>query len=440
MSELDMMREKAAERVDTWSTGDNVTPISPATKQGAKPTVEQQIGSYFDKLVFDDQDAPLVEPKWLVRNTVAEGGLVFLGGQSTAGKSFMVMELARCLMTGSAFFGRLIEKKVGVVLFAPEGQETIVARMAAMRRHFDIKGSLPFAFLGELPSLETDEGRAVVVGLLVKAHKVFMERFGVPLGAVPIDTLAAAFEIADQNDNSEAAKRIRQMKQVRDEVTKTIGHPVTLLPVHHYGKTLENGLTGGHGWFAGADQVLSILVNKDGLTGEAEPERQIHLAKNRNGSEGPISVFELTYQGLGYRDDGSEWGSLVVNAKLDKPVTKIVKTEKQSKPTRVMDEAFAEALAMHGESRKVFQGTGPTVRAVKIVPHVREAFFARYPTGVDDPDKSKEQNEAARYEAKKKAFQRAIGSLGGNYVTETSDGVEWMWSSRGDKRDKGDKS
>lgn len=210
--------------------------------------------------------------------------------------------------------------------------------------------------------------------------------------------------------------------------------------MHHYGKQLENGLTGGHGWFAGADQVLSILVNKDGLTGEAEPERQIHLAKNRNGAEGPISVFELTYQGLGYRDDGSEWGSLVVNAKLDKPVTKIVKTEKQSKPQRALDEAFAEALAMHGESRKVFKGTGPTVKAVKIVPHVREAFFARYPTGVDDPDKTQEQNEAARYEAKKKAFQRAIGSIGGAYVTETAEGAEWMWSSRGDKRDKGDKS
>jgi hypothetical protein len=139
-----------------------ITPIRPTAK--GEETVGQKAERYFSKLLFDNADRPLTEPKWLVRNTVSDGGIVFIGGQSGAGKSYIALELAVSIMTGEDFFGRKVERRGAVVRLAAEGQSTIDARLAAVKLHHGIVDDLPFAYLGELPSLETNDEREVRYG------------------------------------------------------------------------------------------------------------------------------------------------------------------------------------------------------------------------------------------------------------------------------------
>tara|TARA_R110002049_G_scaffold45975_1_gene133815 strand:- start:5463 stop:6356 length:894 start_codon:yes stop_codon:yes gene_type:complete len=292
-----------------------------------------------------------------------------------------------------------------------------------MKRAHGIVQDLPFAYLGRLPSLESPRGRKIVVELLKRINQVFTEKFGVPLGVVAMDTLAATFEIKDQNDNSEAARRIAMLREIQDG----LGFSAVMLPVHHYGKQADVGLTGGHGWKAGADQVLSVLAERDQVTGECFA-RELALAKNRSGSDGPISAFDLVPVVLGKLEDGTDWGSVFVQPSRHKTTHETrKKPNRPKKNERAFHEAFLEAMIAHKRTVRIAGGTGPDVQAVALVPHVREAFFTKYAAVSDDPFKSLVENRKTSHDTKRKAFQRVVSQLSDRYSVETIADTEYVW-------------
>lgn len=421
---LKELQAKAEAMTETTRQGPNVHPFRPPAPQ-PEMTFEQKVDDLFSRLIFDNGDRPLLAPRWRVRDTVEMGGVIFIGGQSGAGKSFVVFELARCLMLGTAFFGRKIDHRCAVVLFAPEGQATIDARMAAMKRHYRIDEDLPFAHLGECPDLTKAENRVLVAAMLRRANEVFKQTFNLEIGVVFVDTVAASLDMEDQNNNSEVTRHVKGLKQL----AAAVGPEVSFIGSHHYGKTVENGLTGGHAWLANADQVLSVLATKDPVTGEVDGLRSLSLAKNRNGQEGPIGPFDLTYLGLGYREDGDEWGSMVLVPRLDQlaAVAKPKGVQPQKNHTVFRDAVF-EALIEHGRDIRVAGGQGPVVRAVPLSPYVRELFFSKYPTGDDDPSKTPQENQKTKNETRKKAYARVFQKLDTTFATEEINDVEWIWN------------
>jgi len=393
-----------------------VREFQPPPQQGdgaAKPPL-------FPQFVWDGDREP-APPDELIEDTIGERAVVFIGGQSGAGKSFLLMEMARCLMIGTAFFGRHVTRKVGVAVLAPEGDETLTGRLAALKKAHDIQGNLPFTYLGPVPNLMDPAERKRVVEALKNIDARMREKFSIPLGVLFMDTLAATFDMEDENDNSEASRVIRFTKEMRDELG------ITIVLVHHYGKTAETGLRGASAWRGGIDQLLSVLADRNEVTGDVTI-RELAVAKNRGGPEGPIGPFELEFVQLGLRENLKPWGSLVVVPRLDLPPTMQTARKKPAgtKPQRTFDDAFAEAI-IAGETYKTFNGTGPTVRAVRIVPTLKDIFFAKYQTGEDDPKKTDAQNEATRVDAKRKAFQRAMRNLPAKYATDEHNGVEWIW-------------
>src|SRR5208337_5237287 len=82
-------------------------------------------------------------------------------------------------------------------------------------------------------------------------------------------------------------------------------------PVHHYGKSDAAGLRGGSLWRGGADVVLSVIADRNELTGKVAG-RELALAKARDGFEGPIAPFTLRRHDLGTDDDGELFGTLIV--------------------------------------------------------------------------------------------------------------------------------
>lgn len=436
----DAIKAAAAAQTETVVMSSNVAPIRPL--EPGQQTFEQKVDDLLRRFVFHNQARQLVAPHWRVRDVISVGGLVFIGGQSGAGKSFVVLELARCLMTGAAFFGRKVDKPCAVVLFAPEGQETIDARLGALTRTHGITADMPFAYLGECPDLTKPENRMLVAATLRRVNAHFQQHFGIELGAVFVDTVAAAMDIEDQNNNSEVTKHIKGLKQL----ARDVGPEVTFIGSHHYGKTVDSGLTGGHAWKANADQVVSVLADKDQVTGEIEGLRTLSLSKNRNGPEGDIGPFDLSYVPLGHREDGDEWGSMVLLPQMDQAST--IRGKKVAAPNRglaTLRDAVHEALTINGRPVRIAKGQGPQVTAVQLSPFVRDLFFAKYPTGEDDPSKSAEANEEAKYQARKRAYSRALDKLDSAFSVEEIGGVQWIWTTKkirsmpsGDNGDMGD--
>jgi hypothetical protein len=386
---------------------------------GAPPQPANDTGKLFPRFVWDG-DRVAKPPEELIEDTIGERSVAFLGGQSGAGKSFVMMEMSRCLMTGDAFFGRKVSRRVGVAVLAPEGDETLDGRLEALRRTHALPQRLPFAYLGEVPDLKKDDERDRIVVALRDVDARMRRDHGLPLGIVFFDTLVASFDLADENDNSEASKTIRQMKEIRTALG------ITVVPVHHFGKGAETGLRGASGWRAGTDQLLTVTADRNEVTGDCQ-NRQLNVGKNRNGAEGPIAPFDLEFVTLGQRDDGRPWGTLVVVPRLDQPTTgRTGKRLSGTRAGRVFDIAFENAILSHGEDHRTFGGTGGTVRAVPVGP-LKDAFFSLYQTGTDDPLKTPEQNAKTKHEAKKKAFGRAMNSLPAGYASDQHAGVERIW-------------
>lgn len=254
-------------------------------------TLNRDSVASLDGVVFDG-DAALAPERMLVKRLIPYDGIAFLGGQSGSGKTFVSIDLAVSLASGEPFFGQKVCERVGVVIVAAEGGGTIANRVHVARNEKAHGEILPIAWLTASPDLSNPWELPGFIAKLKAIGAKMQETHGVRLGAVIIDTLAAAFGLKDENDNSEAARAIRQMHAISNALGAVV------LPVHHYGKSEETGLRGASAWRAGADVVLSVTADRNQITGKVS-NRRLSLAKARSGEEGEIGGFELQFVRIG---------------------------------------------------------------------------------------------------------------------------------------------
>lgn len=359
-----------------------------------------------------DGDAPPEPPHYLVKNLLPAEGVAMLGGQSGAGKTFTVVNLAISLGTGEPFFGRRVVERVGTLILAAEGAGTLAARVEAAKAILPNGDRLPIAWMSAVPNL-TDPEEVKALQPKIRAIDARMrEQFGIRLGLIAIDTMAAAFAMKDENDAAEAQQVLRHMRM--------LGEPIgaLVLPIHHYGKTEETGLRGSSAYRGGADAVLSILADRNQVTGEVTT-RSLNLAKSRWAEEGPIAAFVLRFVQLGTDDDGDAYGACVVEPKLDEPPPSSRKApQKDPLPIVALKGAFDEVLMIHGRDVQV-RGAGETVRAIT-VEELRPEFRRRYATAETDGDKA-----AATI---RQALKRALSACPKHgFKTAAWNGEEWLW-------------
>lgn len=339
-----------------------------------------------DGFVFDGEGV-IEPPSLLIKDIAPAEGILFIGGQSGAGKTFVVIDGAVALSSQQPFFGRRIRDRVGVAILAGEGFATIAAHVEAAKRGRGIEQRLPIAWLGAVPNLSDPKEIDAMIPRLAALDAKLRADHGVRLGAVILDTLAATFSLSDENDNSEAAKIIRQIRRIGDAA-----HAL-MIPVHHYGKGQETGLRGASGWRAGCDVVLSVLCDRNEITGEST-NRRLALAKSRVSQEGPIAPFKLQFVELGIDEDGEPFGSCYVVPELADSGAKRTQAGKLSRATRTYIDACNVVLGDRGERTRPFLD-GPEINAVDR-DLVRAEFYARWPADGD--------TEAKRQEARRKRF------------------------------------
>lgn len=354
----------------------------------------------------------VLAPRMLVKGLLPYAGLAFVGGQSGAGKTFIACDLATAIASGTKFFNRPVKERVGVAFIAAEGGEQLGNRLlgAAHARGLKI-GDLPIAWRGDAPALKTPRDVEAVADQLGALGAFIRARYRVRLGVAILDTVAATFDLEDEDKNSEVARAIRKMRSLGERLGALI------IPVHHYGKTAATGLRGGSGWRAGADVVLSVIAERKELTGEITG-RELALAKARDGIEGPIAPFALTFTQLGSDEDGEAFGTCIVEPRFGEAFVSSARKVREPASLRAFRAAFTEAMDTCGQTIRV-RGDGPAVRAAKVT-DVRAQFDRRYATGESDPKK--------RADAGRKAFGRALDRLAQQFPTCVQEDTEWVWS------------
>ena len=229
----------------TQTAAGNVIPLHDS------PSIEPT-GDPLAKLVFMGNDKPSPQ-KMLVEGVMPLEGLPFIGGQSSAGKTFVAVLLAACAATGKPFFDGEVRERVGTVIIAAEGKAMLNARIAAALIDLGVEEKeVPIAWVKQVPDFNTKDGITKLARELRAISEHFQAKFGVRLGFVFVDTVSASFDIKEEADNAEAARVCKVMRRI-GEATGTI-----VVPIHHYGKNAGVGLRGASAWRANADFVLSV--------------------------------------------------------------------------------------------------------------------------------------------------------------------------------------
>jgi AAA domain len=363
-------------------------------------------------------------PRMLVDEMLPYRGIAFLGGQSGSGKTFVACDLALSLASSQPFFEHEVNERIGVAILSKEGTGNLANRLiaGAQARGLDLK-DLPIAWRGDFPPIATLMDIQRVTEALASLSETIQAQYNVRCGAVIFDTVAASFAIDDENSNSEIGKISRHLREVEEKLDGLV------IPIHHYGKSSTAGLRGGSLWKGTADVVLSTTCDKDETSGETK-NRQLSIAKARDGKEGPIAKFELEFYELGRDDKGKPFGAMIVKPDFDAPTDG---EGKKKRPVGVNQQrfidAFNEAILAPRDFR--VRGDGPTVKAVKLE-YVRAEFYRRHvtgQTGLTEEDAGDIKSSRRRVaDANRKAWQRQLENLPSGFHTATApDGTEWIW-------------
>jgi hypothetical protein len=341
-------------------------------------------------------DAPLQPPRWLVRNRVPETGVGLLVGEWGTHKTFLALDLSAHVMLGWDWTGEPVYRRAGVLCFAPEGAGSIPTRLAALVDHkiklrlgdLDLfaggrqkvdHNRLPFAWTSTIPALlgtKKDDPLPVILHAAREAHKHLMEKHGLPLGLILIDTMATAVGFSDENNNAEASTAMAVLRKVSE--------------------------------LANADFVLALLGDKK--LGGSVSDTRLALRKMREGPAGMEFPFAPKVVDMGKDEKGFPLTSVVLE-------WNVARVPKERKPPahQVFDDVLAKAIADHGEAVKS-DGHSET-RAVRRA-HLLTAFKAAY-----KPDEN--LSDASKRERFRVALAAAVRS--GMVREGTIDGVEYVW-------------
>ena len=222
---------------------------------------------------------------WLFHKLLPATGFAVLVGTTGAGKTFVIAHLVRCLGLGQAFFGVDPEERgASLVLFAGTEGSGFAHRIAAMQE----TDPIPVAYT-QVSGLRQRGAMDALLADLKDQQAYMLQKFGVPLRVVFLETLSASGLIDNENDNAVVAQAVENLN--------TIGRALGVLFVttHHPPKHGE-GTRGAEALPSNSDYVLEITRYQKAQV------REISLTKARNAAERKLGTFSLVEVEIG-RDD-----------------------------------------------------------------------------------------------------------------------------------------
>lgn len=233
-----------------------------------RPEVDEN-GEYIPRLPAELSREFLLNPppknKPVVMNYLREEEAMLLSGPPKAGKSFLIVQLALAIATGSKWLGMTCQKKTVLYIDAELSSSMTGERIR------DIRERMGISYLPEdLHVINAKTGQKDQVTLRDVAddfvHRIRKEE------VVIIDPLYMFLKDSDENDNSKMKKEMEQVRRI-----SAVG--VTVIVVHHMAKGTQAGKVsidrasgaGVLGRFF--DSILTLnLLNRE-ATDKARPER-----------------------------------------------------------------------------------------------------------------------------------------------------------------------
>jgi len=322
------------------------------------------------------------DAKDFVQGLLVEQSAAVVYGESNAGKTFWVTDLALHVAAGREWNGRRVEG--GPVIYcALEGGIGFRNRVSAWRTETGLEDAdIPFAAISASVNLldpEADTPR------LVRTLRKVAETYGKPL-LIVFDTLSRAMAGGNENAPDDMGALVKNMDTIRQEIG------CCALFIHHSGKDAAKGARGHSLLRAAIDTEIEVKSE------EGSEVKTATIVKQRDLSKGDVLGFTLKVVELGQNRHGEAVTTCVVEfAEAPEP------EDKQNQPkenrlngdNRIALDVLQDLIATKGKS-----GYPGTPDGILSVPEDwwRERFYARGKAG---------SNAAA----KQKAFVRAVTQL-----------------------------
>ena len=203
---------------------------------------------------------------FLVKELVRAGTLISINGRPGAGKTALVLELAKCLDAGEPFLGRETRRST-IAYIAAEDEADICNRLEAL----ELDGVMIVASEEGVPLSKPDRAAAIIRVVIRQAREKYPDREVF----IPFDTLRAGLDgqsVLDDRFTSPALNKLRKVAEDEGVVICIVNHTNRENPKQTKGETLESTvalelilLEGEGGWFE-----LHVGKNRSG-----PPRRQI---------------------------------------------------------------------------------------------------------------------------------------------------------------------
>jgi RecA/RadA recombinase len=326
----------------------------------------------------------LPPPEFLIDGLFPAGGLIVVYGPPKSGKTFLVLSACLHLAANKGWFGHKVRGGC-IVYIAGEGVGGLGSRLKAMRSHYQIPSNIPFYVIPRAINF-TDPAAAAYLVKLVR-DTVGDE----PIAAVIVDTLARSMAGADENSAKEVGVVIAACDVVRDELACAV------IPIHHQGKDETRGLRGTSAIRGAVDAAFRVTASGKRLTLKNEDQKDAECA--------PEMVFEMVEVPVGISRKS------LVPVLLEGTNNTPAREEKPRGITGFALEILTDTIAGPESAMLPPVDELPSNTRGVAIDVFRREFYAR--------------NATRSYEARKKAFGRAVDALVEYRLVAVRD--PWIW-------------
>lgn len=249
-----------------------------------------------------------------VEDTLTDGGMSVVYGDSNTGKTFWAMNLALHVAMGRQWEGKDVDKG-GVIYCALEGGAGVMNRVLAFRKENPFIGSPPFAIVPTNINLfDSAEDLKVLTATIQRAA----DKLGEKIRLVVIDTLARAMAGGNENASDDMGALVANA----DALRKATGAHVMF--IHHTGKDAARGARGHSSLRAATDTEIEVSRSEGSDFGN------VRVTKQRDLEGGQEYAFTLKVITIGTNTRGKEITSCVV---VPHEVTQSVPKRQKLNPT-----------------------------------------------------------------------------------------------------------
>lgn len=282
-------------------------------------------------LVWFADAQPNLDALDIVEDTICDGQMSVVYGESNTGKTFFATDLALHLATGTPWRGKCVEAG-GVIYVAAEGGFGVRNRVAAFRKAKGLDGvEVPFGIVPSSINLLDPEADA---RKLVELVKQAADECGAQIKLVVVDTLSRALAGGNENSPEDMGALVMNGDLVRQA---TGAH---LMFIHHSGKDAARGAR-GHSLLRAATDTEIEVSRPDGATfSVAKVTKQREMAVE---GEYPFRLEAIV---LGSNKRGKEVTSCIVNVMdadvIEKPRAPVKLTTHGENAHNVLLNIFAQ--------------------------------------------------------------------------------------------------